>query len=101
MVQINLETPLSNVATVHHVSTNNFRGPAIFMATISTAVFGGIGALFTFANLRDKDGSVQPPAVRGLGIGLMAIGATIDLALLPAIFSPDHDEVVYPKTAEK
>jgi hypothetical protein len=96
MTQINLETPKSNLASIHYVSEDNFRGPSIFIATVSTLAFGGLGALLTFANLRDKDGNLQPPGFRALGVGFMAIGASIDVALIPAIFAPNKDEKVFP-----
>lgn len=97
MTQINLETPKSNLESVTQVSTNDVRGIAIFSGTMNTIIFGGLGSLLAFANLRDKDGNVQPAGVRGVGVGLLAIGAGIDIALIPAIFAPNKENVVYQK----
>jgi hypothetical protein len=98
MTQINFETPKSNIESIHHVSTDDERGLAIFGGTMSTLVFGGIGTLLTFAHFADQNGALQPPSVpqRITGIGIMALGAGIDIALLPAIFAPNKDDVVYP-----
>jgi hypothetical protein len=96
MNQINLETPRSNLQSIHYVSTNDSRGVSILVASVMTLAFGGLGAAFAFADLRDKDGNIQGPGFRAVGVGLMAIGASIDIALLPSIFAPNKDEVVYP-----
>ncbi|MEO7112955.1 MAG: hypothetical protein ABI183_21130 [Polyangiaceae bacterium] len=99
MTQINLETPMTNVESIHHVSTNDIRGLGILGLTMSTLILGGIGTLVTFAHFADKDGNLQQPTVgqRVAGIGFMGLGLGIDLALLPAVFAPNKDEVVYPK----
>jgi hypothetical protein len=99
MTQINLETPKTNVESIRYASTNDDRGLAIFGVTMSTLVFGGIGTLLTFAHFADSNGNLQPPSIgqRITGIGLMGLGATIDIALLPAVFAPDKEEAVYPK----
>jgi hypothetical protein len=99
MTQINLETPKTNIESIRYVSTNDDRGLAIFGATMGTIVFGGIGTLLTFAHFADQNGALQPPSVpqRITGIGIMALGASIDIALLPAIFAPNKEEAVYTK----
>jgi hypothetical protein len=98
MNQINLETPKTNVESIHHVSTNDVRGLGIMGATMSTLIFGGIGTALTFAHFADQNGALQPPSLgqRVFGIGLMGLGASIDIALLPAIFAPDKDHKIYP-----
>ena len=65
-------------------------------ATLTTAAFGGLGSILAFANIRDDHGNVQSPTTRGLGVGLLALGASIDIALIPAIFAPNKSERVFP-----
>jgi hypothetical protein len=99
MTQINLETPKSNVESIHYVSTDNERGLAILGFAASTLLVGGLGTLITFAHVADSSGNLQPPSVpqRIAGVAVMGLGLGIDLALLPAVFAPNKNEVVYPK----
>lgn len=93
VTEMELQTPRSNLESVHRVSTNDSRVNGIAIAIVSTVLTGGIGTFVAFEP--DRDGDAPSPAVHGVGFGLMAIGLGVDIALLPAIFAPDKDEVVY------
>jgi len=96
MTEVDVVTSRSNVLAVDHVSTDPNRGLAIFGATLATAAFGTLGAILTFATLKDKDGNDAGVGPKIFGVGFLALGATVDIALLPTIFAPNKRERVYP-----
>jgi hypothetical protein len=102
MTQINLETPKSNLQSIHYVSTDHERGLAILGVAASTLIVGGLGTLLTFAHVADDSGNLQPPSVpqRIAGVAVMGLAFGIDLALLPAVFAPNKDETVFPEHAD-
>ena len=96
MTEVDVTTPRSNVLFVDHVSTDRDRGFAIFGATLATAAFGTLGAILTFAKLKDKDGNDAGVAPKIFGVGFLALGASVDVALLPTIFAPNKRDRVFP-----
>jgi uncharacterized membrane protein YeaQ/YmgE (transglycosylase-associated protein family) len=57
---------------------------------LDTLILGLVGSVFTFVAPHDT----------GLGTAgeiTLGVGALIDLSLLPALFSRDHDDIIYPR----
>ncbi|MGH7284763.1 MAG: hypothetical protein ACRELY_24830 [Polyangiaceae bacterium] len=96
MTQINLVTPKRNIEAIHHVSVNDNRAVAIVGVVIATVIVGGVGSIFTFADLKDKDGSDAGPVPKVIGVGLLSLAAGVDIALFPSVFAPNKDTVVFP-----
>ena len=91
-VAVIAETPISNVRSVRYVAKSAV-GRSVALATVASILTGAAGATLLLA--RD-DGHALSPAARGVGVGVLAAGAVIDLAIvIPAIFSHDHEDAVY------
>ena len=98
MTEIDLQTPRSNIAAIHHVSVNDKRGMAILGVVVATVIVGGVGSIFTFAEMKDKDGNDAGPVPKVIGVGLLSLAAGVDIALFPSVFAPNKDKVVYPSS---
>jgi hypothetical protein len=69
------------------------RTRAIIAATINTVALGAVGSFLAFGKLND-DGSPEP-ALRATGVGVLALGVGIDLALLPSIFAKQRADEAF------
>ena len=92
-VELTAQTPLSNVRSATYIAKNN-PSHNILLAVATTIVTGTAGTFLLAAPTHGE----QPltSIVHGAGVGTLALGAGIDLAILiPAIFAHDHEDVVY------
>jgi hypothetical protein len=60
------------------------------LACVAAAI---VGSFLAFGKLND-DGSPEP-ALRATGVGVLALGVGIDLALLPSIFPKERSEEAF------
>lgn len=96
MTEIRAVTPIENVVSVEHVSRNDIRGLATFGMIMNTLALGGLGTILTFADLKDRDGHEAGAGPKVLGVGVLTLALGVDVALIPAVFGPNKDQVVYP-----
>ena len=81
-------TPESNVRSVRYES-KTYVGRNILLAFATTVLTGAAGTTLLLA--RNHQDQPLSPALRGVGVGALAVGAGIDLAILiPTIFARDH-----------
>jgi len=94
-VRTRLETPWTNVVEIRR-RVKPQRGLAIGLFVLNSILWGAFGGTYIATAPGFGKGSSGETAFRAVGWTSIGIGGAIDLSLLPAIFWPSANDVVYP-----